>query len=369
MYPESQEYRQLLSYIALGAPATRRPATGNEPFLRPELGFTPRWFYQSLGIDFSERWHIDPVYRRDSLIAMGNEIQRRFGDIEIAGVSDPNHPKDLLTGIFGACTVAATYGIDIIYAVDNWPTCAHQYLSDEQADRLEPPDLDSNPFFHGLMEQVELIAEINGTVEGYINWQGVLNNAQRLRGEELFVDMIASPERAMHLFDCVTTTMIDGAQRLYERQRRSGVDIRHFTVSNCLVNMVSPEQYRDLLLPFDRKLQQTFGLLGIHNCAWNANPYMEHYASVPNVGYIDMGIESDMARAKALFPDARRAIMYTPMDLAEKELIEIRQDLEKIAREYGPCDLVFADIDAGTSDRRVRDVVEICGNISADMEH
>ena len=33
--------RQLISYFALGAPATRLPASGREPRIRPEIGFTP----------------------------------------------------------------------------------------------------------------------------------------------------------------------------------------------------------------------------------------------------------------------------------------------------------------------------------------
>ena len=43
---------QLISYIALGAPATRRPASGDLPWLRPEIGFTPNWYHKALNIDF-----------------------------------------------------------------------------------------------------------------------------------------------------------------------------------------------------------------------------------------------------------------------------------------------------------------------------
>jgi hypothetical protein len=78
------------------------------------------------------------------------------------------------------------------------------------------------------------------------------------------------------------------------------------------------------------------------------------------VAYIDMGLESDLRRARALFPDARRALMYTPMDLANKPLAEIGKDLKQIATEYGPCDLVLADIDAGLSHERVGAVIDLC---------
>lgn len=355
---------QLISCIAPAAPATRRVAVGDEPFLRPEIGFTPKWYRDKLGIDFGERWHTDPAYRRDSVIAMRDELRRRFPGTRIGGIDRPDAPLDLLTGVYGACPVAAIYGVPIVYAEDKWPDCEHKYLTDGEIDDLESPGLDTNPFFRRLMDQVEWIAAKEERIEGFINWQGVLNNAHRLRGEQIFYDILNAPERCRRLFDCVCTTMIEATRRLRERQRASGVDLTFFTVSNCLVNMVSPDQYRDLLLPFDLRIAETTDCIGIHNCAWNADPYLNDYATVPHVGYIDMGLDSNLARARELFPDARRALMYTPMDLANKSPDEIGDDLEKIARDYAPCDIVFADIEAGTPNERVLAVVDMCNRIS-----
>jgi hypothetical protein len=353
--------RQLISYIAPGAPGTRRPATGTEPFLRLELSFTPKWYRAALGIDFGARWHTDPAYRRETVLAMRSELDRRFPGADIGRMGDG---LDLLTGTYGAGVVAGIYGVPLVYAADNWPNCEHQYLSDDAVDRLGPPDLDANPLFTDLMAQVDWIASHEGRVEGFINWQGILNNANRLRGETLFMDMMCAPDRCRRLLDCVCTTMIDGAKRLHERQRATGFDVRFFTVSNCLVNMVSPEQYRDLLLPYDMRIAEEFGCIGIHNCAWNADPYIDDYARVPGLAYIDMGMDSDLVHARAAIPDARRAIMYTPMDAANKPLEAIREDFERIARDYGPCDIVAADIEAGTPDERVQALIDLCAFIS-----
>jgi len=350
---------QLISYIVPAAPATRRPAEGNEAFLRPEIGFTPAWYRQHLDINFGERYHTDPAYRCDCVVKMRAELKRRFPGTRIGGIDRPDAPLDLLTGTYGACMVAAIYGVPIVYAENNWPNCAHAYLTDQQLARLEPPDLDRNPHFAQLMEQVGWIAAHEGRVEGFVNWQGVLNNAQRLRGEQLLMDVLEAPGKARHLFACVCETMIQSIRRLHERQRASGVNVRFVTASNCLVNLVSPKVYRDLLLPLDQKLAAVYGSIGIHNCAWNATPYLEAYTEVPGVGYIDMGIKSDLARAKALFPTARRAVMYTPMDAVNKSLSEIEADFERMAREYAPCDVVIADLDAGTPDARVVELVEL----------
>ena len=113
------------------------------------------------------------------------------------------------------------------------------------------------------------------------------------------------------------------------------------------------------------KLASVYGCIGIHNRAWSATPYLEAYAQVPGVGYIDLGIKSDLAAPKVLFPAARRAVMYTPMDAANKTMTEIEADFERLAREYAPCDVVIADIEAGTADARVVELVELCKKLSS----
>ncbi len=357
-------HHQQISYIAPAAPARRRPATGQEPFLRPEIGFTPRWFRMKLGIDFGKKWHTDLLYRRKTVIAMRAELRRRFPGTAIGGIDRPDSPLDLLTGMYGGAVVAGIYGIPLVYAENNWPNCRQKYLTEEEIGHLEPPDLDTSPLFQDMLRQAELIASLEGRIEGYVNWQGILNNAQRIRGNAIFLDMLDRPEWCLRFFEDIFTTMTGAMKRLNERQHRSGVTTGFVTVSNCLVNMISPTLYRDLLLPFDKRLEETSGSIAIHNCAWKADPYLEHYASIPDVGYIDMGLESDLARAKVLFPHARRAVMLTPKDLSEKTVDELRKDLERIAGEYAPCDVVAADIDAGVPDGKVLAFYKMCEELS-----
>ena len=360
---------QQISYIAPAAPARRQPATGQEPFLRPEIGFTPKWFRTALGIDFGERWHTDPAYRRETVLAMRDELRRRFPNSKIGGIDKPDKPLDLLTGVYGGNVVAMLYGVPAIYAEDNWPNCEHKYLSDEEVDNLQPPDLDANPIFRDIMKQIDWIEESEGEIHGFLNWQGILNNAQRLRGENIFFDMMDAPDRCHHLFECIYSTMSEAIKHLHERQKASGVDIKFMTVSNCLVNMISPLQYRELFLSYDQRFEKEFGCIAIHNCAWNADPYIEEYARIENLGYVDMGMNSDMARARQMIPNARRALMYTPMDLANKPWDQIREDIERIARDYGPCDIVAADIEADTPDERVQALIDLCEEISNRKEN
>lgn len=362
---------QLISYIAHAAPATRRPGAGNEPYLRPEIGFVPRWYAQALDIDFGQRWHTDPQYRRDTIVVMADETRRRFGRHAAIGESQMREDGvlDVLTGTFGTLLVAGIYGAPVCYRSDDWPSTApRQLLSDQQAFSLEPPSLDDSPFWNAFMAQVDWIAAEYGRVEGFMNWQGALNSAYRLRGQQIFADMLEAPKRARHVLECVTQTMIEGMQRLYARQRQTGVEVSHCTVSNCLVNMISPRQYEEFLLPLDRQIAESFSMIGVHNCAWNADPYVELYRRLPGVAYIDMGMSSDLAKARVVFPQARRAVMYPPTDVQSNTTEAIAGDLDRVARDYGPCDVVFADITDETPDRRVHELIDICWRLSEEHE-
>ena len=92
---------QQISYISPGAPARRRKATGSEAFMRPEIGFTPRWFSEKLLIDFGERWHHDVNYRRETILLMRDELKRHFPGTSVGQIDEPERPVDLLTGLFG----------------------------------------------------------------------------------------------------------------------------------------------------------------------------------------------------------------------------------------------------------------------------
>jgi hypothetical protein len=225
--------------------------------------------------------------------------------------------------------------------------------------------LGKSRFLDNFLEQIHITSRDHGTARGYVNWQGVLNNAYHLRGEELFLDLLENPDRARRVFECVTETMLDAAARVNREQAREGYDVAHFTVSNCIVNLISPRQYHDFLLLHDQRIGESFETLGVHNCAWSISPYISDYSEIPRVGYIDMGMDSDLERVRRTFGQARRAVLYKINDVMAKTSSELRSDLERIALQCGPCDLVCSGLDVGVSDERVIEIADICGEISS----
>lgn len=351
---------QLRNHIPISAPARREPADGSESAMRLSLGFEPAWFQQRCGVDFTERWHSDPYYRYDTLARMKQELCRAFPSVTYW---DQNCQDDLwtLSGCYGAYVIPRVFGCTLQYAPDRWPVIvARTALSLEELAKLDVASLLAGPFVEEIFRQMDVIESAAGKIHGYLNWQGVLNNAFHICGQAIFLAMTDQPDLVQRFFSLICDVMIVLAQRVQERQRRSGFDINQLDVSNCVMNMISPRAYREFVLPYDKRIAESFELFGVHTCNWNVTPYLEELRRLPKVGYLDMGMMSDMQKARALFPEARRAVMYSPVKLQDAPLEEIRQDMARIYQELSPCDVVMADIQATTPDSRVNELLHIC---------
>jgi hypothetical protein len=357
----------LKNYIPIGAPATRKPCTGNEPDLRVSLGFTPKWYHERLDIDFSERWHLDPEYRYETLLKMKTYLSEKFHmvpEFKLNFTDGVETTCATISGVHGIMLVPMIYGIKAVYSKNGWPDAQPgHHLSKGDIKKLKPFDLMSNPVVVQLFEQMDTIERKWGRIDGYLNYQGILNIALKVRGSDIFIDMLDDPEFAHHFFRHIAQTIGDLSKLVQERQRRSGFYVNLLSMSNCVVNMISPETYREFILPYDMMLSEEYERFGIHTCNWNITPYIDVLRSIKKMGYIDMGIMSDMGKVKKVFPDARRAVLYSPVVLEEKSIEDIRKDVEKIYNELAPCDIVMADVNNTTPDSRIIEFLNVAEEV------
>jgi hypothetical protein len=356
---------KLRHHNPISGPGNREPVDGTESDMRVSLGFEPAWFYRRCGVDFSERWHKDPFYRYETLKKMKAALVKAFPTVSDWNLS---HEDDLATisACYGAYVLPQVFGMRLMYAKDRWPEL--DPASRPTADEVEQFDADrllAGPFVEELFGQMDLIESRWGKIHGYLNWQGILNNAFHLRAQELFLDMLERPGWVHAFFSMMGEVMIRLATMVEERQRKSGFHVNQFSVSNCVVNMISPRMYREFVFPYDREIALRFERFGVHTCNWNITPYVDVFKDLPSLGYLDMGMESDFVKVKALFPETRRAVMYWPTKLQDASLGEIRCDLERVHRELAPCDVAMVDIQASTPDLRVNKFLEICRSLES----
>lgn len=347
--------RQLRNHIPLAGPATREPCDGTESTLRVSLGFTPRWYHDRLGVDFSERWHTNPDYRYETLVEMKEYLHKHFPSIPYftPEYKDGMEPTcATISGVYGILLISMIYGVQPFYALDAWPD-AGSVLSPDDLINLKPLDLDSNETIRQLMDQMDRIERRWGAIHGYLNYQGIINIALKLRGSGLFMDMIDDPEIIRSFFAHIAAAIEAVSKRVQKRQRDSGFNINLLSMSNCTVSMISPEQYEDFLLPLDQALSFEYNRFGIHTCNWIADPYLNGMRKIKKMGYFDTGINSDLKRIKRMFPDTRRAVLLTPVEVESMTESALSDTIRRINEEYAPCDIVLADVETTMTNDKV----------------
>ncbi|MGD9179911.1 MAG: uroporphyrinogen decarboxylase family protein [Desulfobacterales bacterium] len=357
---------QLRNHIPIAGPARREPVDGSETDMRVSIGFEPAWYHKRCGVEFTEHWHKDPYYRYKSLEIMKTELVNCFPSVLHWDLSQKD---DLATisGIFGIYVIQCLYGVPLVYAKDLWPDIVPQKKpSFEELEQLDTDRLLQSHFVEELFSQMDIIASEWGKIHGYLNWQGILNNAFHLRGQDIFTDFTDRPDFVHQFFSTICDVMIRFAQMVQERQRMSGFYINQLSASNCVMNMISPDMYSEFVFPYDKKIASNFERFGVHTCNWDITPYIDALRRLPKLGYLDMGMNSDLVRVKEIFPKTRRAVLYSPMALLEKPLESIALDLRRISEDLAPCDVVIADIQHATPDWKINSLLEMCRSLEED---
>ena len=333
-----------------GALVWNRAQADSSP-VKVHVSFSPDWFAARMGLDMGERWHWDPLLRRESYAAMARALNTEFPRLRIGG--DPQSIRGGISQIVNCAPVAALFGQEVLYSSGGWPENNRRLLDDAEADSLDVPDFESGKFFQDLMKQMDAIQSEWGAIEGELNYQGVLNTAFRLRGEQIFTDMVTAPERAHHVLDVVCRTTTRFVDAVYSRQARSGVLKDYFVTSNCVVNMVSENHYRVFVMPHDRRLSEHYAHFGVHNCGWKVDAYAKAYSEIRSLGYLDFGIQSDLEALKALFPRTVLTVILNPDDVIGRSGAEVRCTLEKLRDSLQECRILLGSLDGRTSSAEV----------------
>jgi hypothetical protein len=210
---------------------------------------------------------------------------------------------------------------------------------------------------------MDFIANRWGAIHGYLNYQGILNIAVKLRGSELFIDMLEDPETIKNFFCHISRTIEMVSKNVQKKQRASGFSVDLLSMSNCTVSMISSSQYEEFILPFDSYLASQYPRFGIHTCNWVADRYLDAMRKIDKMGYLDTGVNSDLVRIKRMFPNTRRAILITPGELESLDEAEILAMVTKIDLQYAPCDIVLADLETTITDERIRHILELIANV------
>ena len=177
---------------------------------------------------------------------------------------------------FGTAQVAAAFGCSIVFP-ENSPPAAGPSVMERAQDvyEMEKPPLDAG-WYGKLAEWTEIWLENlpEGVHIQHPDIQSAFNSAHLIRGNDILLDFYDDPEALGALLDLVTDFMLDITRHV--RSMITDDDEWFFDwsamwrgqarISNCSMHMISPEFYRQHVLPRDVRFFDEIGGGRVHYC-------------------------------------------------------------------------------------------------------
>jgi hypothetical protein len=130
--------------------------------------------------------------------------------------------------------------------------------------------------------------------------------------------------------------------------------------SECSHTMISEEDYKSFLLPFDQEWSKKRPF-GIHYCGPDPHRMAGSFAKIPHLDYLDLGWGGDVKILREHLPDTFFNIRLSPVEIARQSNDEIRGAITTLVHESGSPYLTGVcciNMDDSVSDDRISTIFE-----------
>ena len=198
---------------------------------------------------------------------------------------------------FGTAQVAAAFGCRIVVPENNLPAAGNHVLAGAaDAYDLAIPSLNAG-WYGKLAEWTDLWKENlpEGVHIQHPDIQSAFNSAHLIRGNDILTDFYDYPAELGVLLDKVTTFMIEILR--HTKAMISDDEDWFFDwgslwkgfarISNCSMQMLSPEFYLEHVLPHDRRFFEAVGGGRMHYCGIT-DAVIDEFFNVPSISGLDI---------------------------------------------------------------------------------
>jgi uroporphyrinogen-III decarboxylase len=268
---------------------------------------------------------------------------------------------------FGPTFVPNLLGSGVIYSRDKDPWISHKVVLEkrEDLDRLEPPDFRKSgmmPLAHRSYEELNELVGDRLKVR-FTDWlRGPFVSAFHMRGvENILIDMLDAPEFVHRLMRFITDCR-KGWSR--ERAHFLGEEIGPSDFYNDEVNvpLLSPDLYREFVLPYERELCDFYGQIGYWHSCGDTGPLAPAIKEIPHLNLINSSGWTDLSKTLAA---------YGPSGIPLEVNIHPLRDLQQATEEQMEAklqEIVQACRDAGVKAYFIRvDSLELLAGLEEDI--
>jgi hypothetical protein len=306
-----------------------------------DIVLAPEWWHKHTGITFDRDFFFHPLKRVESEQRMEQELYERWGKYGLGADKDTKRPE------IGAVHLAAGYmlsemlGCDVKYSEDHPPAVVAANRETLEID-LDAPF--RSKVYKDFVNLTESLEAKYGYLTGDVNWGGVLNIAMDLRGDQIMMDLMMSPDEVKKYFNSIAGVIEKFTGQVGAATGTTSVSVtrtvRHlpkpvFLHSECSHTMVSCEDYEQFLMPIDVKWSREKEYFGIHYCGEDPHRYAESFARLPKLDFLDVGWGGDVARLRKFLPHTFFNIRLSPVELVNMSVEEIQNTITRLVNESG----------------------------------
>ncbi|MGE4586791.1 MAG: hypothetical protein AB7D05_05565 [Mangrovibacterium sp.] len=338
---------------------------GNE-LLPVDIVLAPEWWHRNEKMSFDRDFFFHPLRRVEEEQRMEKALYERWGRYGLGEQRNQKRPEIGAVHLAAGFLLSEMAGCKVNYSEAHPPQVvpAGQELREIKAEEA---------FRSEAFKRVEKLAEElkkkYGYLTGDINWGGILNIAMDLHGENIFTDMMMSPEEVKIYFACIAELIEKFTGFLQSGTGSTSISVnrgvRHlrqpvFLHSECSHTMISQEDYEQYLLPFDVRWSSKRPF-GIHYCGSDPHRMAGAFATIPHLDFLDLGWGGDVKILRQHLPDTFFNIRISPVELARMSTGEIRETVTRLVRDSGNPELTgvcCVNMDDTVSDDRIDTLLE-----------
>jgi uroporphyrinogen-III decarboxylase len=338
----------LKSYAGQNLPATHARPT-----------FSEAWFHQNYGLTFGERYYLDPILRTEQDREALRLLYDRFGQAGI-GEKDPQPRPNV--EICGHRLISALFGCEIAYQDNQAPSARHLSISSaDEIAAIPRPDVATNRWAQEFRRQAAILLDRYHAVDSIINHGGPINAASSILGGDALLYLSDAPAVMTAFLNVIADVCVESYDRLTVPFSPQMGAAREMFIGNCPVIMMSPQMYRQAVLPADQRLRRQVHRFGLHHCGV-MDRYLETYKCLEPMEYLEVGWGTDLAAARRAFPTAIFDLMINIYDLQNMPQSSIREKVANMLEQAQPVSLVrdffVADIGPDVPDAKVLEFIE-----------
>ena len=335
-----------------------------------DIVFHPNWWHKNYGMIFNEDYFFDPQTRIATEQKHRQILFERFGDLGLGEQKAEMIPVLGPVHIAAGFVISAVLGCKINFYKNNPPEVVPLEMTEDEVMSLKAPDVVNTYPMNKILSMMDVLEKEYGYITGDINWQGLLNVALDLRGQNFLMDYYINPGLVNHLLNVIYKTTLQVVNLIKTRSGSSSMAVNRIVGrldksinmhSNCSVTMISKDTYDEFHLPWELKLAERLYPYAIHHCGNDMEKVAESYARTNAVLY-DVGWGSDIAACRKALPESILSIRIDPAKMKIWTTDDVKCEVNRCitaSRNLNRTALCCVNMDADVPDENVRELFEV----------